>query len=347
MQSRPRTQPAARRRARMRGWLRAGPGESRPGRTGAVDRVGRDLDRVGEGLLQAARHQGRDFQSRQLDRLARRGRAEPLPDRRGRHFGGLFQRHRQGPAGHHHGRSRQLAAQPQAPDPHRPQGPDQGHQAAQGPLARQQFARLDHQLRDRQDFGEIRAELRRCRPQVHPVPAGRDRLRQQGDRRGLRDPAVCLADRGEGVWLRVRRSGRFRHPASDDDRGQFHQYRLGRQGPGAGEEILPRLHARRARLLPSLSRRPQPQRGDRPHGAHRRRAAAGNAAQISLDRAQSRRPHQHRQHARYPVLLREGETLAEELPGRAAGNSELCRRSQQELGPFVLENKDSKLAGCR
>ena len=33
--------------------------------------------------------------------------------------------------------------------------------------------------------------------------------------------------------------------------------------------------------------------------------------QISLDGAQSRRPHQCRQHARHPGLLREGETLAE------------------------------------
>ena len=60
----------------------------------------------------------------------------------------------------------------------------------------------------------------------------------------------------------------------------------------------------------------------------RGRTAAGNAAQISLDRAQSRRPHQHRQHARHRGLLREGETLAEEFSGRAVGDSELCRGSQ-------------------
>ena len=36
-----------------------------------------------------------------------------------------------------------------------------------------------------------------------------------------------------------------------------------------------------------------------------------------------------------------------QVPGRAAGDRELCRLRQQKLGPFVLENKDSKLAGCR
>ena len=110
--------------------------------------------------------------------------------------------------------------------------------AAQRPTARQQLARLDHQLRDRQDLQDRRAVVPRRRPEVHSVPAGRARVRQQGGRRRLRHSALRGADRGARPRRHRRRSGRFRHAASDDDRGLFHQYRLGGEERRAREATI-------------------------------------------------------------------------------------------------------------
>ena len=198
-------------RSRLRRARRMVAGADRADRDGAGAVVDRHHDRDREGLLQGIRHQGGGRGPGFLHRCARRGGAEPAAGGRGRHLGGLFQRHREEPAGHHRDRPGEHAAQPPADRARRPQGQDPGHRPAQGPPARQQLARRHHQLRDRQDFRQGRARFQGCRHPVHPLHPDERGLRQQGGRRRLHDPAVRLAGGRPGPGLGLRGSGRVHH----------------------------------------------------------------------------------------------------------------------------------------
>ena len=81
--------------------------------------------------------------------------------------------------------------------------------------------------------------------------------------------------------------------------------------------------------------------------AHRHRDPLRAAAQISLAGAQPERPHQYRQHARHAGLVREEQDEQQRVPGRPLVDKSYVDHAVSKLGPFVLENKASKLAGCR
>ena len=83
-------------------------------------------------------------------------------------------------------------------------------------------------------------------------------VQQQGDRRRDRDPAVHGAIAATAATRSLRGPRRARETASDDDRGEHDQHRLGQGEPPARAQLLRRLSARRPRLLPGLSRRPDP-----------------------------------------------------------------------------------------
>ena len=114
----------------------------------------------------------------------------------------------------------------------------------------------------------------------------------------LAHPAVHLESRSRDRGS-VRRRRRFGAAAADDHRRHHGQHRLGEGQPGAGAQLHDGVAARRARLLPSLSRRAEPQGDHRRAGQHQDRAAAGSCWRNILAGAQPERQDQHRQHARH------------------------------------------------
>ena len=90
---------------------------------------------------------------------------------------------------------------------------------------------------------------------IIPFPQIRGGLDQQGGRCGADHPAVHLQPRRQEHRAALRRGRRDRRAAPADHRGQHDQHRLGEGEPAAGAQLLRRLDARRARLLPGLSRR--------------------------------------------------------------------------------------------
>ncbi len=164
-----------------------------------------------------------------------------------------------------------------------------------------------------------------------------------------RHPAVRLELRGAEDRGAVRRGRRPGAAAADDHRRHHGQHRLGEAEPGAGEQLFHRLAARRARLLPGLSRR---------------RRTAQEIIDALVKQRTERRPellHKYPWPARSPngkinvasmLDIQRGTSknkmIDAAVPGRAADRHRATSTTpSQKLGPFVVENKDSKLPGCR
>ena len=72
------------------------------------------------------------------------------------------------------------------------------------------------------------------------------------------------------------------------------------------------------------------------------------AAQVSVAGAQPERHGQHREHARHAGLVRrEQDDHGASCRPSGWSTRATSETPAQKLGPFVLENKDSKLPGCR
>ena len=181
------------------------------------------------------------------------------------------------------------------------------------------------------------------------VPAICHRVRQQGDRRRARHPAVDAAvcrrqDRGA-----VPGFGRSHQADPDDHRGRHDEHRLVEEECRRGAQLFRRLHARacatiakpiiaalRARNSSTCWCAPAPRRGRksstiRKRGRHAARPASINIASM-LDMQDW-------------YVANKFSTA--KFPAERLVDSTYADYAVKKLGPFVVENKDSKLAGCR
>ena len=117
--------------------------------------------------------------------------------------------------------------------------------------------------------------------------------------------------------------------------------------PGSGSPLHDGVAARRADVLPSLSRRVEPPGDHRRAGQHQDRAEPGAPGKISLAGAQPERQDQRRQHARHQQVVRREQDVGQEFPAERIIDSTYIDHAIEKLGPFELQKKDSKLPGCR
>ena len=215
--------------------------------------------------------------------------AEPVPDRRRRHLGRHLQRAGEGPSDHHPVRPRLDADRPQPDAAARPQGHGQEPQGPQGQGGREQRRRA----RSRPTRP---ARCWKARGSSSPTSTSRSsrsprwaRLQEQGDRRRHSlIPPFAWQSRGAGLRDPVRRRRRVGAAAADDHRGHHGQHRLGEGQPGPGAALHDGVAARRARILPSLSRRAEPPGDHRRAGQHQDRAEPRAAREISRGRRAAR-----------------------------------------------------------
>ena len=156
------------------------------------------------------------------------------------------------------------AARPQPDAAARSQGADHAAQSVEGQGHRHQRPRRGLDLRGRQACS---------RPTASRSPTSRSRCcRSRRWRSRSRNKAIDAAIvippfTAQLIERRLRRAvqgpRRPRQAASDVDRGQHDQHRLGEGERPRGAQLLRRLSARGARLLPGLSRRLDPRRDDR------------------------------------------------------------------------------------
>ena len=101
-------------------------------------------------------------------------------------------------------------------------------------------------------------------------------LQEQGDRCGLLIPPFTWQLEEQGLAIPFAERRRSGAAAADDDRRHHGQHRLGEGQPGAGAELHDGVAARRARLLPSLSRRARTARRSSTSWSTARPSRAGN-----------------------------------------------------------------------
>ena len=154
-----------------------------------------------------------------------------------------------------------------------------------------------------------------------------------------------LLDGGHAVNFEEPR--RARQTAPDDDRGEHGQHRFRQGQPRARAQLLCRLSARHARLLPSLSRRRRSARRSSTSRSAPAPRPGRSSCTIIPGRRAARTADQCRQHARHAGLVREEQDEQQQFPADRIVDRSYVDYALKKLGPFVLENKDSKLAGCR
>ena len=205
---------------------------------------GANLWGIEQGLLQGSRHQPQGRGARHLGQRAGDAGAEPAADHRRRCLGRLFQRAAEKSADHHRDGPGVEPARPQPDAAARSQGPDHRLNQFKGKVIATNGHGAVSTYEVGKHAGDRRHHHRRRRDQGAAVPADGGRVPQQGDRRRHRDPAVHRAADRRRLRRAVQGSRRSRQAASDVDRGQHDQHRMGEGERPRGAQLLRRLSAR-------------------------------------------------------------------------------------------------------
>ena len=190
---------------------------------------------------------------------------------------------------------------------------------------------------------------RRRRAQDPAVPAdGRSRFKNEAIDAAHRHPAVRLAARGAGIAVPFARVGRAGHAAADDHRRHHGQHAIGRRanpelvqnymtawlrgvrdycqayhGAPNRQEIIDELvNTKTAPSRALLEKYPWPARS--PNGK------INTASMLDINK-----------------WYVKNKMSAKEFPAERLVDSSYIDHAIAKLGPFELQNKDSKLPGCR